>query len=106
MKSRRLTCRCCRARLGKGFRREGRIHGLCRNCWVRWRAAGFPEDGPSAPVRPWERVYAARFEDYQELRSWDVSVADAAVRVGVSVRTAERYETRLRQGAREEQYAA
>lgn len=89
-----MKCRVCPAVLGA--RREGRAYGLCRNCWVRWQSAGFPEDGPQPPERPWGRVVAARLEDYADLRSWGVSVADAAGRSGVSLRTAQRYELRRR----------
>src|ERR1019366_9382169 len=49
-------------------------------------AAGFPEDGPPAPVRPWGRTLAARTEDWAWLRSAGVAVAVAAGRVGVSWR--------------------
>lgn len=87
------TCRTCPATLGP--RRDGRPHGLCRNCYVRWAAAGYPDDGPPPPARPWGRVLAARLEDYAWVRSWGTSIEDAAPRIGVSVRTAERYEAML-----------
>jgi hypothetical protein len=39
---------------------------------------------------------AARVEDYQELRSWGLTRAQAAWRLGVSYRTVMRYEVTLR----------
>jgi hypothetical protein len=80
-------------------RRAGCAHGLCPNCWVRWKAAGFPEDGPPPPARPWGRHLAARLEDYSELRSRGLSAGLAAARMGTGVRQAERYEARLRAAA-------
>lgn len=38
---------------------------------------------------------AGRLEDYAELRSMDHSIAEAALRLGVTKRTAERYEAAL-----------
>lgn len=38
-----------------------------------------------------------RMEDYFELRSWGESREDAALRLRISTRTAERYERELRQ---------
>jgi len=90
-----MTCRTCPATVKP--RRAGCRHGLCPNCYLRWRNAGFPEAGPPAPLRPWGRTLAARLEDFTELLSWGVALPDAARRVGVSLRTAERYEARLRE---------
>jgi len=75
-------------------RRGGCAHGLCPNCWNRWKAADFPADGPPPPVRPWGRTLPARTEDYAWLRSWGATLEVAAARLGVSLRTAERYEVR------------
>jgi hypothetical protein len=47
------------------------------------------------PARPWGRVLPARLEDYARQRSRGASVTAAAGRVGVSKRTAERYEAVL-----------
>lgn len=47
----------------------------------------------------WEarrQVRLNRLEDYAELRDMGVSRAEAATRLGVSLRTAERYEADLR----------
>ncbi len=38
----------------------------------------------------------ARMEDYAELRWWGLTQAQAAARLGVSERTAQRYEAELR----------
>lgn len=79
-------------------RRAGCAHGLCPNCWNRWKAAGFPEDGPPPPARPWERRLAGSLEDYAELRSWGLAPIQARWRLKVSRRTAERYEAALTAG--------
>lgn len=41
--------------------------------------------------------HEGRLEDYAELRIWGLSRRQAAERMGVSLRTAERYEAALRQ---------
>ncbi len=38
----------------------------------------------------------ARMEDYADLRSWDLTQVQAAARLGVCERTAQRYEAGLR----------
>lgn len=91
------SCRCCAGPLKP--RRAGRAHQLCENCYLRWQRAGFPEEVPP-PLRPWGRVYPARLEDYADLRSWGVGLRDAAVRLGVSVRTSERYEKQRKAAGR------
>lgn len=64
------------------------------------------EHDAARPKTP-SRILVARTEDYAELRSWGVSAADAAVRVGVSPRTARRYEARRSEmAARGERRAA
>lgn len=52
-----------------------------------------------AAVDRYKRPSAGRLEDYRELRSQGMSVVDAAERVGVTNRTAERYEQRLREAS-------
>lgn len=99
-----LTCRTCPAPLKRKC--AGSAHKLCRSCYLRWRKAGFPDEGPPPPARPWEHHLAARREEYAELRSWGVSVADAAERMGVSLKAAKRCEARLQAAAREAQRAA
>lgn len=41
--------------------------------------------------------FEGRLEDYAELRSWGLTRRQAAERMGVTLRTAERYEATLRQ---------
>lgn len=78
--------------------REGWRCGYCRRCYVRWMEHGFPASGPPA-----ERVQTAgwrssgRVEDYAWLReSEGLSRQGAAARLGVTIRSALRYEARLR----------
>ena len=83
----------------KGWRRS-----WCAGCFQRWRRHGSPPDGPppprpaGAPGRPQPRRLA-RVEDYLELRSWGLSDAQAAPRLGVSRRTLDRYKRHLRETA-------
>jgi hypothetical protein len=43
-----------------------------------------------------QTAFEARLEDYADLRSWGLNRAQAAERMGVSLRTADRYEAELR----------
>jgi hypothetical protein len=62
----------------------------CGACWRRWNAAGQPASGPPpSPYRRWDEYY----ELTQEMGH---SRRQAAARMGISVRTALRYEARLR----------
>ena len=71
--------------------------GWCVRCYRRWRDNGKPAGGPPPPRRsggpgPW------RVEEYQFLRSalgGSLSRTEAARRLGVTMRTARRYEVRL-----------
>jgi hypothetical protein len=99
MSGTRVTiCRCCR-RLA-----PHKAFGWCIACYQRWNRAGRPSSGPPPraqdPIAAAEAgrraAKAARMEDYQDLRSWDVRRDVAAARIGVSVRTVERYERDLR----------
>lgn len=70
--------------------------GWCIACYDRWRYHGCPEDGPPPP---WAKV-PGRIEDYLWLRDeLGLSRAAAAARVGVTLRTIQRYERRLRMAA-------
>jgi len=98
------SCRKPRPKKANG-RHDGAL-GYCRACYRRHERAGRPASGPPSPVPNSDRVAArnralraARLEDYADLRSWGVSIADAAARVGVSRATAERYERELQEGA-------
>jgi hypothetical protein len=68
----------------------------CTNCYQRWLRAGRPEEGPQPPLRPWARTLAGRLEDYAEIRAQTRNTELAAQRLGIHMRTAERYEARLR----------
>jgi hypothetical protein len=105
-----LTCRAC----GEQFinppvvnpprprrrRRESRYaghRGCCPRCYRRWANHFWVGDGPPTP-RARQRVgssSAGRVESYAELRSWGLSRAEAAARIGVTRRTVERYEARM-----------
>ena len=62
----------------------------CKACWKRWDAAGRPKAGP--PPSPYRR-----WDEYAELtREMGHTLRQAAGRMGVSVRTAQRYEARLK----------
>jgi hypothetical protein len=67
-----------------------RGYGWCTACYFRWDRAGRPDAGPP-PRRN------GRYEEYAELtRDQHYTLRNAAARMGVSTRTAERYEARLR----------
>lgn len=77
---------------------EGWRCGYCRRCYTRWMEHGFPAGGPPA-----ERVQMAgwradgRVEDYAWLRECEgLTRQAAAARLGVTIRSALRYEARLR----------
>jgi hypothetical protein len=99
-----ITCRCC----GKtGYHRGS---GYRETCHRRWVAAGRPDTGPPPPRAPREIVRlavqgrgqrAGRVEDYAILRrERGLSLAEAAAALGVSIRTAQRYDADLKAGAR------
>ncbi|MEV0660152.1 hypothetical protein ACIBI3_02235 [Actinomadura luteofluorescens] len=92
------TCRDC------GRNRPNHGRGLCRGCWLRqWRATNGRYDvatgtgmgGPGIPKTAAD--IAARLEDYAFLRALNVRRLDIAARLGVSYRTLNRYDARLRQ---------
>lgn len=76
---------------------EGWRCGYCRRCYTRWMEHGFPADGPPA-----ERVQHVgwradgRVEDYAWLLDQGYDRVAAAQRLGVTIRSALRYESRLR----------
>ena len=92
-----MKCRGC----GRRRRKRQGARDYCGTCYGRWAYHGYPQEGPPSPVlsvAPAER--AGRIEDFVELRSWGVSREEAARRLGVSLRTVERYDAALRaQGA-------
>jgi hypothetical protein len=84
MSFRIITCDSC------GQEKEHQAHGWCDPCWKRWDYAGRPDTGP--PPRQY-----GRWEEYLELtREHGYNLTNAASRMGISVRTAQRHEARLR----------
>jgi transposase-like protein len=80
-----ITCDSC------GEEKEHHAHGWCVSCWKRWDYSGRPDTGP--PPRQY-----GRWEEYLELtREQGYSLRNAAARMGITKRTAQRYEARLRQ---------
>lgn len=93
MTKRTIRCACCHR-----FGPHG-AHGWCSPCYVRWLRAEQPEEGPpprhpdpvAAAAEGRRRAAQGRREDYQDLRSWGIRREFAAERLGVSVRTTERF---------------
>jgi hypothetical protein len=92
-----VTCRCC------GKTGQHAAHGWIGPCWHRWRRAGKPAGGPPpAPTRAEHNALAragytakaaGRAEDYFWLREEQgMTRLHAAERLGISQRTAQRYE--------------
>lgn len=96
-----VECVCC----GTEGPHIGR--GLIQLCHNRHALAGTlelfplnPESAREAAARGHETVhyaYQARLEDYAELLSWGESPKKAAARVGISERTARKYDKQLRE---------
>jgi DNA-binding XRE family transcriptional regulator len=81
--TRHVVCAPC----GRLRRPYGR--GWCRACFRRWARAGRPASGPP-PSR------SGRWEEYEELtREMGHTPRQAAERMGITDRTARRYETRI-----------
>lgn len=94
----RIRCACCG--------REGKHHarGWILTCYKRWLRAGKPEEGPPPPLslpeigRMHSAAKAGRVEDYEWLtRDEGLTLYAAAERLGISSRTAWRYERALRE---------
>lgn len=84
MSSNRITCSSCWQWRRHYARR------WCRPCWLRWEQAGRPESGPPpSPYRRWDEYYELTQEMGHTRRQ-------AVERMGISLRTALRYEARLR----------
>ena len=92
-----MNCAHCRTKRPRDAHRAGWRCDHCRRCYKRWMDHGFPASGP-----PVKRVQVAgwrsdgRVEDYAELRSWGLTRQESAARLGVTIRSALRYEARLR----------
>jgi hypothetical protein len=107
------VCRSCGKHRKK--RADGGWHGgrgLCTACYHRSRRAGFPAAVPPRRHAPFSAAFVAaavalaadrrsgragRLEDYADLRSWGATPERAAERVGITLRTAERYESAYQQ---------
>ena len=71
--------------------------GRAWSCWWDMGAAGSPAPAPPSGHRISTR--AELMHDFAELRSWGLSVDEAAARLGVTPRTATRYAASLRDEA-------
>jgi hypothetical protein len=81
--ARRVTCASC------GQWRRYHSNGWCKCCWRRWVDAGRPASGP--PPSPYRR-----WPEYAELtRDMGHTLRQAAERMGISERTAWRYEAHI-----------
>lgn len=90
----KAPCCCC------GERPRRYSNGWCKPCWNRWDYAG--RLGPGPPPRR-----CGRWDEYAELtREMGHSLRQAAERMGISVRTAWRYEARISSNATTEQDVA
>lgn len=71
--------------------------GWCPRCYNRWLDHHKPASGPPPPRQgAGGGPHPGRFEDYEWLRrDQHHSPAEAALRLGVTRRTAQRYEARL-----------
>ena len=88
-----MTCRC-----GCGRPARGR-HGLSDACRKRWLYHDCPEQVPEPSNPGNDHRKADRLEDYLELRSWGVTRQEAAARIGVCLKTIERYDAEIRSAA-------
>jgi hypothetical protein len=83
-----ILCACCR-KFG-----THKARNLCTTCYDRHENAGTLHHHPL--LHAWATT-RGRVDDYTHLRhTHDLSIGDAAARLGIHKRTAERYEARLR----------
>ena len=73
------------------------VCGRTWSCW--WDAASAAWPSPAPPSGHRISTRAELVEDFAELRSWGLSVDEAAARLGVTPRTATRYAASLRDEA-------
>ncbi|MBB4935678.1 ribosomal protein L13E [Lipingzhangella halophila] len=104
-----ITCACC----GRTGPHIGR--GLIRTCHTRHSANGTlhrwplnPHRAPNGTTTYQLRSPTAlgRAEDYAELRSQGLTRVEAAERLGVTIRTASRYQAYLRATQQEQEHTA
>lgn len=67
-------------------------HGWCQACYCRWLKAGRPDDGPPLRTAKRRSPWVGRREDYRWLRSNGEPVGTAAQRIGITEKTARRWE--------------
>lgn len=84
-----ITCSCC----GKRGRAYG-PDGWRDACHRRWDAAGRPDGGPPPPRTPGPHILLAQYVQLRDRRR--LTAAEYAARLGVSERTIQRYEAKLR----------
>ena len=103
-----LTCLACPAIRPEKPSYEGWCGPYCKRCNDRWQRQGRPEGGPRPSRQRATGRFEDRLEDYADLRSGDVSIAEAARRAGISARTAvQKYELIVQEtAARRENRAA
>lgn len=81
--------------------RPYRAKGLCGHCYTYTRRpyqpTGVGRGGPGVPKSA--EVLESRLEEFAELRARHYTTVQAAARIGISVRTAERYAARLKAAA-------
>ena len=95
------TCLCCGTSWTRKPRPQSRrnganpngSHGWCPRCYRRWLDHGRPAGPP--PPRPPAAYGGGLCDEYAFMRSWGMTLGDAAARLGVTKRTAARYEARL-----------
>ena len=72
-------------------------HGWCARCYGRWRYAGKPAAGPPPLRRSTGRKpgpVADRVDEWRFFRGLGYSQEEIAARLGLSVRTVQRYASR------------
>lgn len=85
--------RCANPRCRRTRRAGDGGYGWCTACYWRWRRAGRPVAGPPDP-RP--EIYRLAREEFAWLIKTGESPAEAARRVDISPRTAEKWARELR----------
>jgi hypothetical protein len=82
-----------------GETRRHEAHGWCNRCYERWRRAGKPASGPAPPRHRAGRKpgpLADRIAEWEFFRGLGYGEPQIAARLGLSVRTLQRYAGRDR----------
>lgn len=77
---------------GSRKKRQG-ARGWCQACYCRWIKAGRPAGGPPPREKRRRSVWTERRADYRWLRDGGEPIDAAAKRVGITEKTARRWET-------------